>query len=464
MKWITPSPATGFGIWIISSLCGAVIFAAWQLAVHIFKRRGYFYFFYKLLRLMPVFFCLPSLIMLFYLQLLPDSSQLFYLFATTPPIRITVFILIHIWAAGTIFLLGFYLYEVIRMQLLYRRKIPCKREILQLYENICREVGGKRFPALCQSYNVKVPILTGIFRPRIYLPVSDWPKQQLSIIFTHELNHFRQGDIRMKRFAALLVALQWVNPAVWIFYKTIILWSEYACDWLSYPLCGGKRSYFQVITSIAEKRGETRRLDVSALFTDTGELERRVQHVQWCGKKRKGSFLGATLLTCAIIAIGAVVTYHTATFAIENSYDLYLATENSIELPQAPPPTECRDYGPSKKVDICCGATDNRKDGAFFCMDFKWELDAHTMCHTVPHELFEDTCLLIMMHAYEFEEHLCTGYMDKDGNRSFVDVSDSGIQNLEIPKDGEYKIFIENKGDSPVEISGSFTLINEDHT
>ena len=145
MKWTIPSPTTCFGIWMISSLCGTVIFIAWHLAARVFRRRGYFYFFYKLLRLMPVFFCFPSVVMLLCLQHFPDQSQLFYLYQTTKAMRTATLILINIWAAGMLCLLGFSLYTCIHVHFLSRGKIPCKRETMQIYKSVCQEVGGKRF-------------------------------------------------------------------------------------------------------------------------------------------------------------------------------------------------------------------------------------------------------------------------------------------------------------------------------
>lgn len=461
MKWITPSPATCIGIWIISSLCGTAIFAAWHLAVCLFRRRGYFYFFYKLLRLMPVFFCFPTIVILYCLQHFPDQPQLFYLFNTTQPIRIAAYILALIWCAGTLCILGFYLYEMIRMQFFYYRKIPCKQETIQIYKTVCRKVGGKRFPALYQNYGVKVPILTGIFRPKIYLPVSDWPKQQLPIIFTHELNHYRQKDLWLKHLTSLLLALQWVNPAVWFLHKTVILWSEYACDWLSYPMCGGKRQYFQVITSIAENRGKMQNLDVSALFTNTSELEKRVQHVQWCGMKRNGTAWVSALLTIILLSIGAVVTYEATAIAVKKSYQLYLATENRIELPPTPLPTEYYDNGPSDGIHIQYGATEDEKNTPFFHSDFEWKLDGYTMCQTNAVDITSKSNLTIRIHTHPSIENVRTGYIDMDGNRFFIDMSDGKINTIDIPCEGMYKMFIENMHNSPVNVSGTFTIISQ---
>lgn len=456
MKWTIPSPTTCFGIWMISSLCGTVIFIAWHLAARVFRRRGYFYFFYKLLRLMPVFFCFPSVVMLLCLQHFPDQSQLFYLYQTTKPMRTATLILINIWAAGMLCLLGFSLYTCIHVHFLSRGKIPCKRETMQIYKSVCQEVGGKRFPELYQNYKVKVPILTGFFRPKIYLPISEWPKQQLPIIFTHELCHYKQKDIWLKRLTTLLLATQWLNPAVWIFHKTIVLWSEYACDWLSYPQCGGKRQYFQAITSIAEKRGEMRGLGITALFTNKCELEKRVQHVQWCGKKRSGKLWVSALLIFLITSVGTITTYYAATISVKQAYNLYIATEEMLELPPDPKPAECHDSGPSGNIRIKAGTAHEVKNNSFSHRKFDWQLDGHTMYQTSKLELHAETFLTISVDVRPLGKNIKAGFIDMDGNRTYMNSTGCMINIFEIPQDGAYRIFVENMDKHPVKIYGFY--------
>lgn len=459
MRWTIPSPVACFGIWMISSLCGTVIFAAWHLAARVFKRKGYFYFFYKLLRLMPVFFCFPFAVMLFCLQHFPDHMQLFYLYQTTKFMRSAAFAIITIWFAGMLCILGFYVYTCIHVHLLNRSKIPCKRETMQIYESVCQEVGGKHFPKLYQNYRVNVPVLTGIFRPQIYLPIPEWPKQQLSIIFTHELYHYRQKDIWLKRVANLLLAVQWINPVVWIFYKTIVLWSEYACDWLSYPQCGGKKHYFQTIISIAEKRGQMRTLGISALFTDSCELERRVQHVQWCGKKRNGKLWVSVLLAIAISAAGLIATYYASAIALKKAYQLYLATEQRIELTPMPQPTEYHDNGPSENIHIKNGTTHNVKnEGSSSENNFEWKLTGHTMFQTNKTKVAAKQILTIFINAPTHGKNIKVGFIDMDGNRCFIKMKEEMIYTLQIPKDGTYRVFIENTGSHPVEICGFYAF------
>lgn len=459
MKWIIPSPVACFGIWMISSLCGTVIFAAWHLTARVFKCKGYFYFFYKLLRLMPVFFCFPFAVMLFCLQHFPDHMQLFYLYQTTEYMRSAASIAIRIWLAGMLCILGFHVYTCIHVHLLNRSKIPCKRETMQIYESVCREVGGKHFPKLYQNYKVKVPVLTGIFRPKIYLPIPEWPKQQLSIIFTHELYHYKQKDIWLKRVATLLLAVQWMNPVVWIFYKTVMIWSEYACDWLSYPQCGGKRQYFQTIISIAEKRGQMRNLGISALFTDTCELERRVQHVQWCGKKRNGKPWVSVLLATAISAAGLITTYHASAIALKKAYQLYLATEQRIELTPMPQPTEYHDDGPSENIQIKKGVThDAKNDGSPSQKNFEWKLEKHTMFQADKTNVTTKQFLTIYANMQPHEKNIRAGFIDIDGNRCYVNMDNERIIMIQVPQDGIYRVFIENTGRRPVEISGFYTF------
>lgn len=125
--------------------------------------------------------------------------------------------------------------------------------------------------------------------------------EQLKVIFIHELSHFRQRDLWLKRAAALLLAVQWINPAVWIFQRLVVLWSEYSCDQLSYSMCGGKKAYFCIVAEMAMNQAETQNRSASTLFADVGELERRIKHMRWCGKRRQGTIWVSALLMTAMV-------------------------------------------------------------------------------------------------------------------------------------------------------------------
>lgn len=80
------------------------------------------------------------------------------------------------------------------------------------------------------SPDVVVPISTGFFRPKIYLPVMKFSNAELRVILRHERQHIANGDTWIKLFYMLLAAVLWWHPLVHIFCKKLDDILEYRCD------------------------------------------------------------------------------------------------------------------------------------------------------------------------------------------------------------------------------------------
>lgn len=60
-----------------------------------------------------------------------------------------------------------------------------------------------------------LPLWSGLFRPKIYLPCNLGDKEQEYIIL-HEQHHIKRLDHVMKALAFLALAIHWFNPLVWV--------------------------------------------------------------------------------------------------------------------------------------------------------------------------------------------------------------------------------------------------------
>ena len=76
------------------------------------------------------------------------------------------------------------------------------------------------------------PVVSGLFRRRIYLPESSrsWSRDTIKMAVLHELGHLQRGDLWMASLARLTCLLHWFNPAVWWLRNTFQSQCEYACD------------------------------------------------------------------------------------------------------------------------------------------------------------------------------------------------------------------------------------------
>jgi len=79
---------------------------------------------------------------------------------------------------------------------------------------------------------VQTPLLTGLLRPTILLPESanTWNEEQRSMVLTHELTHFRQGDSWTNLLGQILRAAFWFHPVVWLLVSRLSREQELTCD------------------------------------------------------------------------------------------------------------------------------------------------------------------------------------------------------------------------------------------
>ena len=76
---------------------------------------------------------------------------------------------------------------------------------------------------------IETPFVTGIFRPRIYLP-SGLADNEIELIILHEWHHIRRGDHIIKLLGFMALALHWFNPLVWLAFVLSSKDMELSCD------------------------------------------------------------------------------------------------------------------------------------------------------------------------------------------------------------------------------------------
>jgi hypothetical protein len=72
--------------------------------------------------------------------------------------------------------------------------------------------------------------MTGIIRPCIVLPFRDYSNDELSVIFKHELTHYKHKDLWIKLLSILAISLHWFNPVLKLFLNEMSAVCEIACD------------------------------------------------------------------------------------------------------------------------------------------------------------------------------------------------------------------------------------------
>ena len=130
---------------------------------------------------------------------------------------------------------------------------------------------------LAECESVTMPALCGVFRPSLILPkglASTFCDRELRFIFLHELAHVKRRDLALNWVIALLQAIHWFNPLVWVAFSKWRADREPACDALALEAIGAEhnKAYGRTILRLLE--GFTHRASAPGLV---GILEAKNQ-------------------------------------------------------------------------------------------------------------------------------------------------------------------------------------------
>ncbi|MFT6864381.1 MAG: beta-lactamase regulating signal transducer with metallopeptidase domain [Akkermansiaceae bacterium] len=115
-------------------------------------------------------------------------------------------------------------------------------------------------PLMIWSEKVTSPVVTGIFRPMIVLPISlmsGLPKDQAVAILSHELAHLRRFDHLIVVFQRLLEALFFFHPAVWFLSRRLDQEREKACDDLVVQAINNRADYAEALVNLGSNHQPT---------------------------------------------------------------------------------------------------------------------------------------------------------------------------------------------------------------
>ncbi|MCD7715347.1 MAG: M56 family metallopeptidase [Lachnospiraceae bacterium] len=295
---------------LLTELTGSTLLICWYFTGRILDKKGYLNILYPFLKLIAFFFLCPVSFLVLWIAGHNRPGWGGVLFRPTPTISIWARAAAVIWGIGSLIMFVYCAGGAVRGRRLVKARIRCDRERQELFERVCRETGvaiGK--VTLCESYQVPVPMITGLIHPVILLPAEEYTEPGLRMILIHELVHYRHRDLWLKAAASLILVIGWFNPFVWLYCSLVERWTEYACDYTACGLVGDTKEYFEVILKMAQKAGAIRSYLSASLFENTHELVRRVSRMaeyRKLEKPRRTKTIRACL-ALLLISIAAVL-------------------------------------------------------------------------------------------------------------------------------------------------------------
>lgn len=139
------------------------------------------------------------------------------------------------------------------------------------------------------SNEVSVPMVTGIVRPTILLPVSvtNWSDEKLRSALAHEIAHIERHDLAVQALVAVVSVLYWPHPLQRLLNRIMRVDREIACDDKAFGSCENRPQYARHLLDFASQLRERDR-DLAGVLAMAREsnVERRISAVLSSTRRR----------------------------------------------------------------------------------------------------------------------------------------------------------------------------------
>lgn len=147
---------------------------------------------------------------------------------------VTGYILLGIWIVGMLGMMILVIKSSLRLRTIKRSALPLQNpEVHRLYNRCLNEMKITRNIPVYSTAFLKSPIIVGLLKPCIYLPIhliSDYHESEMRYMLLHELQHYRHKDAIANYLMNFAGVLYWFNPVVWFALREMRNDREVACD------------------------------------------------------------------------------------------------------------------------------------------------------------------------------------------------------------------------------------------
>lgn len=176
---------------------------------------------------------------------------------------------------------------------LKRWSMPVPDKSLEMnYQKLCRKMKVSHPPKLWMNAKVTTPLLTGLLRPRIYLPSDRYTWKELELLLSHELSHYRHHDLWYKLLLQLVCIVYWFNPLLHWMRREADQDLEFLCD-ERIMKDGAHEERMQYNYLLAQTAAQRRNFyGLSTGFNGSlADLKKRMVNIMRAGKLKKGKFI-----------------------------------------------------------------------------------------------------------------------------------------------------------------------------
>lgn len=258
----------------------------------------------------------------------------FTLSVNNKTLSIIGYLLFFLWIIGIFIMMILTIKSFFHLYTLEKSALPLQNtEVSKLYHHCLKEMNIHRNIPIYSTAFLKSPIIVGLLKPRIYLPIhliSDYKESEMRYILLHELQHYKHKDAIANYLINLTKIIYWFHPLVLYALKEMRNDREIACDTSVLEMLqeDDYEEYGNTLINFAEKISLT-----SFPFTSLGgnikQIKRRIIHI---ASYEKPTFLkklkGITAFLLAMVLFLGFTPFLSTYAANENHYQWKTKSKN----------------------------------------------------------------------------------------------------------------------------------------
>ena len=212
------------------------------------------------------------------------------------------------------FILAFWILGTASFIVISTKKYLQYRRIVLYNAKSVRNIGCK--VPIVVSETAHTPMLIGMINPTIVLPNMHFANDELDMILSHEMVHYRRKDLLVKLLLFIANAVHWFNPAVYALSRQLNATCELSCDEkvVSEMNTQNRRVYGETILQVLQHSTAKRSLVGNVAFATNlcnskKNFKRRLISMMNTKKMRKSVAALALAIGMLVVGGGFAVSY-----------------------------------------------------------------------------------------------------------------------------------------------------------
>lgn len=406
---------------VITTFTGSVLTVAWLITSYLLDKTGYLNMSYRLGKVVVLFWIIP--VMYYAIRMIDHLRFVWngYAFDTSPLIINVTRAVAIVWITGLAVAIMIYVFKRFRILSIRKESFACNKEMNRIFYEI---------------------------------------KEQMGLVFAHELTHVVHNDIWFRYLLAVASILNFFNPVIWIFYRRFIKYAEYACD---YSVCmseNGLHEYYETIFNLAVRNNNLYDMLSASLYENKSSLRERMEHVMKSYNVKKRPMAVAAAILTLFVAMSSVMVAGAATTVTETSVKVAEVTADEKRELQVLETEyyEAADYEDSAVTDMY--EEDVNPNEIMPCASngtISWDVYAGVRRSTSSFHASSGQRIVLSVFSVEPFHSIRAGIIQPDGSKRYIIANGNDSHVFELTMSGSYRIYIQNETTESVHVEGAYS-------